>query len=155
PTTLFRSTPSLTFPFGRMFWLGWKTLSGSYVVFTSTRRLYTELPYASRTRLGSSSPPRKFTYTPSPNRPSAAKNPLPHAVAPSPKSSPGRHTASSVIAWDASRFPNAVLPSGTRLTAPFRWNIATYDRGDEHANACSAITSMRSSRSSGRCVDFQ
>ena len=45
--------------------------------------------------------------------------------------------------------------SATRLTAPFRWNMATYDRGDEQENACSAITSMRSSRSSGRWVDFQ
>jgi hypothetical protein len=60
-----------------------------------------------------------------------------------------------VIACDACRFPNAVPPSATRLTAPFRWNIAAYDRGDEQENACSAITSMRSSRSSGRWVDFQ
>ena len=31
--------------------------------------------------------------------------------------------------------PNAVSPSATRPTAPFRWNIATYDRGDEQENA--------------------
>ena len=42
------------------------------------------------------------------------------AVSRSPKSSPGRHTPSRVIACDACRFPNAVTPSAARLTAPFR-----------------------------------
>ena len=60
-----------------------------------------------------------------------------------------------MIACDACRFPNAVAPSATRLTAPFRWNSAAYSRGDEPENACSTSTSMRSLRSSGRCVDFQ
>jgi hypothetical protein len=46
---------------GRMFWLWWKTLSGSYAVFTSTSRSWTRSPYASRTRSGVSSPPRKLT----------------------------------------------------------------------------------------------
>src|SRR4029453_1662090 len=146
-------TPSLSL--GRMFWLWWKTFSGPYVVFARTNRSERESPSASRTRSGSSSPPRKLTYTPSRKRPRAAKNSLVQAVSRSPKSSPGRHTASRVIACDAWRFPNAVPPSATRLPAPFRWNRATYDRGDEQENACSAITSMRSSRSSGRWVDFQ
>ena len=66
------------------------------------------------------------------------------------KSSFGRHTPSSVIACDACRFPNAVAPAATRLTAPFRWNIAAYERGDEEQNACSASTAMRASQSSGR-----
>src|SRR3546814_20267275 len=75
-------------------------------------------------------------------------------VSRSPKSSPGRHTPSRVIACDAWRLPNAVPPSATRLTAPFRWNIAAYDRGDEQENVCSVITSMRSSRRSGRWVEI-
>ena len=82
------------------------------------------------------------------------ESPRPSGV-PIAESSPARHTPSRVIACDACRFPNAVAPLATRLTAPFRWNIATYDRGDELENACSAITSMRSSRSSERWVDFQ